>query len=98
MQLEYIKPTVAFVERLKISDKARVDRVRELFEEFGFSIGPKYVKKVSALGIWELRAGDVRLLLSIRGKNAICVHAFYKKTQRLSKADLKLAEMRSEQL
>ncbi len=94
MKVRYIKTTEDFVRKLSVSDIARVYRIRNLFEEGGFNIGPKYVKKVSSI-IWEIRAGRIRLLLYIREQTAYCVHAFYKKTQKLPKRDLDLAERRS---
>lgn len=94
MKVRYIKETEDFVRKLSVSDVARVYRIRNLFIESGFSIGPKYIKKVSR-NIWELRAGRIRLLLFMIRQDAICVHAFYKKTQKLPKKDLDLAEKRS---
>ncbi len=98
MKVDFVEETGKFVKSLELSDKARVYRVRDVFQEIGFSVGPKYVKKVSNKGIWELRAGKVRLFLFIKGGYAVCVHAIYKKTQKLPTRDIKLAEKRSSQI
>ena len=98
MKVDFIEETEDFVNNLNFSDKTRVYRVRDVFQEIGFSIGPKYVKKISGKGIWELRAGRIRLFLYIRGEQAICIYSIYKKSQKLHNRDIKLAEKRSKQL
>lgn len=98
MKVDFIEETEDFVNKLNLSDKTRLYRVRDVFQEVGFSIGPKYVKKISSKGIWELRAGRIRLFLYINGEQAVCVHSIYKKSQKLHDRDIKLAERRSKQL
>jgi phage-related protein len=95
MQVKYLEEPAEFVNKLQVSDRSRVDRITEFFCRYGFAIGPKYVKKISTKGIWELRAGKIRLLLCVAGETVICVHAIYKKTQKLRKGDIRLAETRS---
>ena len=55
MQVFYIKEVTQFVQRLSKQDWARLRRTRKLFEDYGFQIGPKYIKKITTT-IWELRA------------------------------------------
>lgn len=98
MQVSYTVEVALFVEKLSLQDHARLDRIRKLFENYGFLIGQKYIKKVTRSGIWELRSGNVRIFLCIKGEKAIGVHAIYKKSQKLLLRDLKLTEKRCKNL
>lgn len=79
-----------FIQSLDNQRRARVDRVYYLFEEYGRFLPSKYLKKLSG-EVWELRPGDIRLFLSIRGTTGIVVHGIYKKSQKTPKKDLDLA-------
>lgn len=85
--------TKEFIESLDRTRKARVDKIYYLFEEYGRFLPSKYLKKIGK-SIWELRPGDVRLFLTIKGNNAFVVHGIYKKTQKIPKNDIELAEKR----
>lgn len=74
-------------------DRARIDRVRELFEEEGFALSELYLKKIAG-SIWELRAGSIRLLFGAMKKEAIIVNAFRKKTAKTPSREIRLAEKR----
>lgn len=79
-----------FINSLDKSRRAKVDKIYYLFEDYGFYLPGKYLKKLTKL-VWELRPGDVRLLLHVKENVGYIVHAFLKKTQKTSKRDLKLA-------
>jgi phage-related protein len=79
-----------FVEHLDDVRQAKVIRISDLFKEYGIFLPSKYLKKV-AKDIWELRPGDVRLFLTIRGNKGLVVHAIRKKTRKTPKRDLDLA-------
>jgi len=98
MRVFYIPEVVDFTERLSYQDYARLNRVRKFFERYGFQIGQKYIKKIKPSGIWELRAGNIRLFLGIKEDRAIGVHIIRKKTQKLLTRDIKLAEKRFKEL
>ncbi|OGM11438.1 hypothetical protein A2Z22_00975 [Candidatus Woesebacteria bacterium RBG_16_34_12] len=97
MKVYYLSEVVEFLDKAEEKDRARVSRIREFFEEYGFSIGPKYIKKVKS-NLWELRAGDIRLFLCIVAEKAIGVHIIHKKSQKLPTKDIKLAEKRSKEI
>lgn len=82
-----------FIESLDNPRRARVDRIYGLFEVYGTYLPTKYLKKI-AKEIWELRPGDVRLFLSIRGNKGFVVHGIIKKSQKTPKKDLDLAIQR----
>jgi len=90
MKILFTKEIITFLERLNSKDRVRIDRIKELFESYGFQIGPKYIKKIRD-NLWELRAGKIRIFLCIRGDFAYGVHAFYKKTQKLPKQEIRLS-------
>ena len=98
MKVYYLSEVVKAFKTLNGSDQAKVDRTREFFEKYAFQVGPKYIKKVTTSGIWELRAGKVRLFLYITNNKAVGVHLIYKKTNKLPIKDIKLAERRSKKL
>ncbi len=91
----YFPEVAKYVENLNVEDNSRLNRTRKLFEEKGFVIGQKYIKKITRSGIWELRAGKIRLLLYIKGNTAVGVHIIHKKSQKLPLKDIRLAERRS---
>lgn len=98
MKVFYSTDVVKFIEGLSTQENARLTRIRKFFEEYGFQIGQKYIKKISRAGIWELRAGDVRLFLYVRGNLAFGVHIIRKKSQKLLKKDIEIAEKRRAKL
>ncbi|MEK7119288.1 MAG: type II toxin-antitoxin system RelE/ParE family toxin [Patescibacteria group bacterium] len=76
-----------FIESLDKARKARVDRYCYLFEEYGTLLSSKYLKKI-AKNVWELRPGDIRLFLTLKGNRGYIIHGIYKKTQKTPKRDL----------
>lgn len=98
MKVLYTAEVAEFIEGLTSRDHTRLERIRKLFEDYGFQIGQKYIKKISRLGVWELKSGNVRLFLCIKGEGAIGVHIVYKKSQKLLLHDIGLAEKRCKQL
>lgn len=98
MKVYYTAEVAKFVEELDLKDHTRLERTRQLFETYGFIIGQRYIKKISNSGIWELRAGNIRLFLCSRKEMALGVHIIRKKSQKLPLRDIKLAEKRCEQL
>ena len=96
MKIIFNKETVIFLDSLNTEDKVRIDRIKELFETYGFQIGPKYIKKIRS-NLWELRASKVRIFLCIKRNFAYGVHAFHKKTQKLPKQKIKLSIKRCNQ-
>lgn len=86
-----------FIESLDKVKRARVDRLYDLFELYGTYLPSKYLKKI-AKEVWELRPGDVRLFMTIRGNTGFVVHGIFKKTQKTPKRDLDLAIKRIKEL
>lgn len=98
MRVYYSQEVIKFIESIGDKDRARIKRTREFFERYGFQIGPKYIKKITRSGIWELGAGKIRIFLFIEKGSAMAVNVIYKKSQKLALGDIKLAEKRSKLL
>lgn len=86
-----------FIDSLDNGRKTRIDRVYSLFERYGRFLPGKYLKKLTS-DVWELRPGDIRLFLGIKGSKAYVVHGIYKKTQKTPKKDLELAIKRIKEI
>jgi len=97
MKTFYFKEIHSELNRLSNQDAARLKRVRQLFETYGFQIGPKYVKKITST-IWELRAGTIRLFVCIKGSNIFGVHIITKKSRKIPKQDIDLAVKRAQKI
>ena len=85
-----------FLETLSQADQARVPGFIELFEQNGFTLPSQYLKKLEN-NLWELRPGNVRLLLGKAGTNFIVVNAFKKKTQKTPRKEIETARKHIEE-
>lgn len=97
MKIIFNKEIITFLENLSTKDRVRIDRIKELFETYGFQIGPKYIKKIRE-NLWELKADRIRIFLCMKGNFAYGVHTIYKKTQKLPKQEIKLSIKRCQQI
>jgi len=88
-----VQKEIISLERKALS---RVIKVVDLFEDYGFQLSAEYLKKITK-GIWELRAGEYRLLFGIIGQFSIVVNIFQKKTQKTPIKEIKLAISRFKQ-
>lgn len=87
--------TKRFIKDLSEDAKGRILKHLDLFGKYGFNLPSKYLKKLDQ-NLWELRPGNIRLLLGIaRTKNLIViVHGFKKQTQKTPKKEIETAELR----
>ena len=67
-----------------------------MFEEYGFGLDQRYLKKIKA-SVWELRPGRVRLFIYKGTGKLVVVHAVHKKTQKIPKKELKTIDSRIKQ-
>ena len=90
-----------FIAGLEKSTIAKVLRMFDLLETFGYRLGMPHTKKIGN-GLFELRirgAQEVRFLYIFRKEQIVIVlHGFVKKTQKLPMKDLKLAQQRKASL
>lgn len=85
-----------FLESLSEIDQARAQGYIKLFEQNGFILPGKYLKKVKG-NIWELRPGNIRLLVGKSGTRMMVVKGFKKKTQKTPIKEINTAKKRLEE-
>lgn len=93
MRLSVDKRVRKILDSFSSADRAKIDRVVELFIDKGFAASEIYLKKLSK-NLWELRPGKIRLLFGMVDDEAIVVNVFIKKAKRTPLKEIKLAENR----
>lgn len=93
MKVSSDKRIKKFLYGLPKSERSRIDKLVELFTEKGFSLSQTHLKKITKR-IWELRPGNVRILLGIVEKEVIILNAFIKKTAKTPVKEIEIAERR----
>lgn len=96
MKLTFDPRAKKIIKRFLNKDIAKALEYIDLFEEYGYGLDQRYLKKVKG-SIWELRPKRIRLFIYKGRKNNILVHANYKKSQKIAKKDLKILESRIKQ-
>ncbi|MDD5703212.1 MAG: type II toxin-antitoxin system RelE/ParE family toxin [Dehalococcoidales bacterium] len=102
--IEYYKaasgqiPVKEFIEALNVKERAKVARTIDLLEEFGINLGMPYAEHVEG-ELWELRArlsnNRYRIIYFLNtGQVFIMLHGFVKKTQKIPKSEIKIANKR----
>ncbi len=95
-------PINRFIFALPASDKAKILRAIGLLQQYGPMLGLPYAKKIDK-NIYELRIvgrANLRLLYGFQKNEAavLVLHAFAKKSQKLSQHDIQLARIRLKSL
>lgn len=87
-----------FIKKLNEIEKGRVLRYLDLLDAYGFTLSSKYLKKLTNR-VWELRPGNIRLLLgkSKISQTVLIVNVFKKKTQKTPKKEIETANTRLKQ-
>ena len=93
MNLIVDKRVDQFVDTLTDLDQGRITGYLDLFKQYKFTLPSKYLKKLDK-NLWELRPGNIRLLLGKVGSQLIVVNCFRKKSQKTPKRELKTAKSR----
>ena len=86
------------VKGLSSIEQARILKYQDLFADYNFKLPSKYLKKLYK-DLWELRPGQIRLLL-VRVKKLskiVFVHCFKKESQKTPKNEIKVALKRWEE-
>ena len=93
MELILDKRAEAIVDSLSEVDQGRVLGYLDLFREKKFGLPQRYLKKIDR-NLWELRPGNIRLLLGKVGSIIVVVNVFKKKSQKTPKNEIKTARNR----
>jgi len=90
------RPVREFLDGLSAADRARVRNVLRLLCEFGVLLQMPHARPLSGhRGLWELRAGAIRLFyFAHTGRQLVILHAFRKKSQRTPAREIAIAERR----
>lgn len=94
------RPVHEFLDSLSATDRAKVRNALRLLCEFGVLLQMPHARPVSGhRGLWELRAGAIRLFyFAHTGRQFIILHAFRKKSQRTPVQEIAIAERRMVEL
>lgn len=90
MEIRYHPKVEKVINDLSQSERARIRRVIELFNQNGFAVHQLYLKKLTA-EIWEFKAGRYRLLFGIVNGDVMITNTFCKKTQKTPKKEIDLS-------
>lgn len=94
-KIAIVKPVERFLDSCSLKDQTGIKKVFNLFEEFGLSLAGPYLKRVvGTKELWEFRIKNIRLLFFVRDNQAVVLHGFVKKSWRIPKQELKVAEKR----
>lgn len=93
MDLIVDKRVERFVETLSDIDQGRITGYLDFFRQYQFQLPGKYLKKLDK-NLWELRPGNIRLLLGKVGSRIIVVNGFKKKTQKTPAKEVETARKR----
>ncbi len=93
MELIVDKRVQAIVDNLSELEQGRILGYLDLFTEKKFSLPAKYLKKLDS-NLWELRPGNIRLLIGKTSVGMIVVNVFKKKSQKTPKNELNTAKKR----
>ncbi len=87
-------PVMEYINKLPASDRARINNVLRLLEEFGTKLGMPHARPIEGK-LWELRPGGNRLLYFLYlGRTFVILHAFRKQTKRTPDREIEIANRR----
>jgi phage-related protein len=87
-------PVLEFINALPVEDRAKIDVILKLLEEFGTSLRMPHAKHIKG-HLWELRPGGNRLFFFVyQNEQFVILHGFKKKTKKAPKGDIEIATNR----
>lgn len=100
MKLVIVKDVDAFIETLEKPTRSKWLRQLTLLEEYGQHLAMPHVKHI-VRGIRELRvrgSQEVRAFFIVKEEQAIIVHAYIKKAQKIAQKEIVTAQRRIDRL
>lgn len=95
-------PVKIFIDSLDNRTKGKVKYLFDLLQEYGFTLGLPYTKKIKSTDLWELRVisnKSVRIFYTkYSSKVFIMLHGFIKKSQKTPRKHLRIALSRLSKL
>jgi len=94
------EPVREWLKELPVADRKTIgDEIRTV--QFGWPLGMPLVRKLDA-GLWEIRVrlkdGIARVLFTVEGGEAVLLHGFIKKSQKIPAGELATALQRKKAL
>jgi len=90
-------PVLDFMNALSARDRAKVNNVLRLLEEFGTDLGMPHARRIKGR-LWELRPGDNRLFYFLQVKRKfIILHGYRKRSMKAPKKEIATALRRMQE-
>lgn len=90
-------PALDFVNTLSARDRAKVNNVLRLLEEFGTDLGMPHARRITGR-LWELRPGDNRLFYFLQIEHQfVILHGYRKKSMKAPEKEIATALRRMQE-
>jgi phage-related protein len=91
-------PVLDFIDSLSPIDKAKVNNILRLLEEFGTNLGMPHARRLEGR-LWELRPGDNRLFYCLyMEQKFVILHCFRKQTMKTQEKEIATALRRMKEI
>ncbi len=91
-------PVLDFIHKLPARDRAKINNVLRLLEEFGTLLGMPHARQIEGR-LWELRPGGNRLLNFLFMNNQfVLLHGYRKQSMKAPQKEMQIARGRMEEL
>ena len=95
-------PIKDFLDSLQKTQKAKILRIFQYFQEYGIEAITSHTKKLSGTPLWEIRIlgkDNIRIIYVLPDRSKLIVlHGFTKKTQRTTAKNMNIALQRYKEL
>ena len=90
-------PVLDFMNALSARDRAKVNNVLRLLEEFGMDLGMPHARRIKGR-LWELRPGDNRLFYFLQvERKFIILHGYRKRSMKAPENEIATAQRRMQE-
>jgi phage-related protein len=87
-----------FIKSLSPRDKAKINNLFRLLEEFGTNLGMPHARRIEGQ-LWELRPGDNRLFYClVQQRKFVMLHGFRKQTMKTPEKEIATAMRRMKEI
>jgi phage-related protein len=91
-------PVLEFINNLNHKEKAKVNNVLRLLEEFGTDLGMPHARRIEGR-LWELRPGEDRLFyLLYNDHQFVILHGFRKQSRKTPENEIAIASRRMKEI
>jgi len=91
-------PALDFINNLSPKDRAKVNNVLRLLEEFGSILGMPHARRIEGR-LWELRPGDNRLFYCLfMDQKFVILHGFRKQSMKTPEKEIATAMRRMKEI